>query len=124
WIEEEERLAEVLAAADVFVMPSLAESFGLMALEAMACATPVVVTAGTAMVDTVRAPEAGLTAPPGDADALASALSTLLADPTRRAAMGEAGRAIVERDYSFTQYVQSHVDLYHEVSAERAAGRR
>lgn len=123
WIEDEPRLAEALAAADVFVMPSLAESFGLMALESMACGTPVIASAGTATAELVRPPRAGLCVPPRDAVALAQALTELLADDARRAAMGAAGRAIVEAEYSVATYLDRHAGLYEELAGRRPADR-
>jgi glycosyltransferase involved in cell wall biosynthesis len=117
WIEDERILAEALAAADVFIMPSLAESFGLMALEAMACGTAVIASEGTAMTELIRPPQAGLCVPPRDGTALAQVLAELLGDDTRREAMGVAGRKIVESEYSSAAYVDRHVRLY-EVLAE------
>ncbi len=123
WIGDEAELAAAYAASDVFVMPSLAESFGFMALEAMASGIPVVTIAGTAVEETVRPPECGLAVPPRDPAALAAALAELLADDARRAAMGEAGRARVARDFSASRYVEGHLALYAEVAARaRAAG--
>jgi len=119
WVEDEDSLADALTAADVFVMPSLAESFGLMALEAMACGTPVIATEGTAMADTIRPPQAGLCVPARDAEALAGALADLLQDDARRAAMGAAGRGIVEAEHSATAYVASHIRLYEELADRR-----
>ncbi len=78
------------AAADVFAMPSLLEGFGLPVLEAMCHATPVVTSAGTATEEVVG--DAGVTVDPTDADAIAGAISGLLADPDEAAHMGEAGR--------------------------------
>jgi glycosyltransferase involved in cell wall biosynthesis len=116
WVEDEGRMAEALSAADLFVMPSLAESFGLMALESMACGTPVITTAGIATAELVRAPEAGLCVPPRDGAALASALAELLADDERRAAMGTAGRTLVEAEYSAKAYRDRHIELYRELA--------
>jgi glycosyltransferase involved in cell wall biosynthesis len=118
WLGDEHRMAEALTAADVFVMPSLAESFGLMALEAMACGTAVIASEGTAMTELVRPPQAGLCVPPRDSAALAQALADLLGDDARREAMGVAGRVIVESEYSSTAYLESHIRLY-EALADR-----
>jgi len=120
WVHDESHMARALAAADVFVMPSLAESFGLMALESMACGTRVIASEGTATVELVRPPAAGLCVPPRDAEALAGALTALLRDDERRAAMGRAGRAIVEAEYSSTTYCDRHLRLYEELAAQGA----
>lgn len=119
WVHEEARMVEVLSAADLFLFPSVAESFGLMALEAMACRTPVIGCEGTAVADTVRAPRAGVLVPPRNSEALAHAIAELLADDERRASMGRMGREIVESEYTHEAYVSRHVALYEEVAARR-----
>ena len=118
WVEDGRRMAEALTAADVFVTPSLAESFGMMALEAMACGTAVVASEGTAMTETIRPPRAGLCVPPRDAVALAQALAALLADDARREAMGAAGRDIVESEYSDATYLDRHLRLYEALAGQ------
>lgn len=117
WVRDEPAMVQALGAADVFAMPSLAESFGFMAIEAMACGVPVVATAGTAVEDTIRPPLAGLAVPPRDPAALAHALGALLGDDARRAAMGAAGRALVEAEYSHRRYVERHLELYAALAA-------
>jgi glycosyltransferase involved in cell wall biosynthesis len=116
WIEDESRLVEALTAADVFLMPSLAEAFGLMAVEAMACGTAAIVSDDSALPEAVRAPEAGLVVPPRDAEALAQAIGHLLNNDTLRTTMGMAGRRIVESEYSFDRYVQRHLELYESLA--------
>ena len=85
-----DELRALYAGAEVFCFPSLAEGFGLPVLEAMAQATPVVTSAGTATAEV--AGDAGILVDPRDPDALAEALDALLADPDGRARRGEAGR--------------------------------
>jgi glycosyltransferase involved in cell wall biosynthesis len=94
------------------VMPSTAESFGLMALEAMACGTAVVVTEGTSLTEIVRTPSAGIAVPAGDAEALTRTIESLLADDARRSILGRRGREIVEAEHSHDAYFQRHVALY------------
>ena len=79
------------AAADVCAVPSLHETFGLAALEAMACGTPVVASDAGGLRGLVRHGETGLLCAPGDAAALAEALDTVLGDPPRARRMGDAG---------------------------------
>ncbi len=116
WLDDEAKVGEALTAADLFLMPSTAESFGLMALEAMACRTPVVVTDGTALVETIRAPSAGVAVRAGDANALAGAIERLLGDDALRARLGKRGREIVESEHSFDDYVRRHLELYEAVA--------
>jgi glycosyltransferase involved in cell wall biosynthesis len=117
-----ELLVDALCAADLFLMPSVQESFGLMAVEAMACGTPVIACEGTALPEVIRAPRGGLAVPAMNSEALASAMSRLLDDGDLRTKMGQQGRKIAEEEYSFSLYVKRHVQLYNEV-IERHKGR-
>src|SRR6266508_3952841 len=89
----DERIYQLYAQADLAVVPSLYEGFSLPAIEAMACAVPVVATTGGALPEVVGSD--GVTAylvPPGDADALAATIRSALDDPAGRARVGAAGR--------------------------------
>lgn len=79
------------AAADVFVMPSLAEGWGLAALEAMACGRPVVASRVGGLPDFVRDGWNGFLVPPADPHAIANRVQDLLADSNRRRTMGQNG---------------------------------
>ena len=79
------------AAADVCVVPSLHELFGLVALEAMACGIPVVASDAGGLRELVRHGETGLLCKPGDAAALAEALDALLSNASLAQRMGAAG---------------------------------
>ena len=80
------------------VVPSLGEGFGMVALEAMERARPVIAASIGGLEDLVRDGETGLLVRPGDADSLAAAMLELAADPARAAAMGrEARRRAIER---------------------------
>ena len=85
------------AAADVVFVPSRYESFGLVAIEAMACARPVVASRAGGLAFTVVPGETGFLAPVGDDRAFADAIATLLADPGMSQRMGEAGQEIANR---------------------------
>ena len=123
WLTEVPRMAEAYTAADLFLMPSVAENAPTMALEAMACGTPVIASDTTGMPEMVRAPVAGLVVPLGDAEALAQATQRLLDDDGRRAAMGAEARRIVEAEHGYDRYVDRHLALYESVLA-RTAGTR
>ena len=86
----------------VYCLPSYGEPFGMTALEAMACARPVVATRAGGLQHLVD-DHGGRTVPPGDAPALATALAELLADPGRRASMGEHNRRRVEERYAWSR---------------------
>ncbi|MDQ2785544.1 MAG: glycosyltransferase family 4 protein, partial [Chloroflexota bacterium] len=113
------RLPEIYAAADIVVGTSFAnETFGMTLAEASACARPVVATRFGGFPEVVRDGETGLLVPPRDPQALAAALRTLLHDPERRRAMGEAGRAHVVAHFAWL-VVTDHVSrLYREALGE------
>jgi glycosyltransferase involved in cell wall biosynthesis len=87
----QERLLEEYVRADMFVMPSLYEPFGIVFAEAMAHRLPCVGTTSCAMPEIIADGVTGFTVPPGDASALADRLITLLRDPALCRSMGERG---------------------------------
>jgi rhamnosyl/mannosyltransferase len=107
-------------AADVFCLPSVtvAEAFGMVLLEAMACGVPLVTTTLPTGVSAVnRDGTTGLVVPPGDAGALAEALAALLGDAARRAALGRAGRRVLEEEYTAALMGERYLSLYREALA-------
>jgi glycosyltransferase involved in cell wall biosynthesis len=119
WVPTGEEAARAYTAADLFLMPSRAEAFGMMAVEAMACGIPVIVADGTALPDVVQAPGIGISVPQGDPEALARSIGALLADPDDRQRRGAAGRDLVERRYTFERYLEDHLRLYTESAPRR-----
>jgi glycosyltransferase involved in cell wall biosynthesis len=100
-------LAEAYASADIFVLPSLFEPWGLVVNEAMAAGLPCVVSdAVGAAEDLVTDGTSGLIVPAGNADALAHAIGDLAADPDLRHRLGAAGRARMQ-DWSLDVYAES-----------------
>jgi glycosyltransferase involved in cell wall biosynthesis len=90
----------LLTALDLFCHPSRSEAFGLAVAEATATGLPVVAYADGATPEVVADGETGLLAPVGDVDALAAALDRLLASPTERRRLGEAGRERIRADFA------------------------
>ena len=90
-------VASLLAACDVFSLPSFLEPFGLVFAEAMAMKRPVVALTNGGTPEVVEHGKCGLLSPPGDVDALAANLLRLLDDPALRTQFGECGRLRVER---------------------------
>jgi glycosyltransferase involved in cell wall biosynthesis len=109
--------AAVMAALDLFVLPSRWEGFGLVLLEAMAAGRPIVASRVSAIPEVVQDGTTALLVPPDDPAALAGAMRALLDDPARRQAMGEAGRARVQRLFTPQRMVDATVDLYCAVLA-------
>jgi glycosyltransferase involved in cell wall biosynthesis len=117
WVADDALYPRLFSACDVFLMPSLAEAFGLMAVEAMAAGRPVVCFEGTALPAVTHAPECGIAVPAGDANALRAALDRLAADPSEAARRGQLGRAIVAEQYRLEPYLDSLAELYRSVLA-------
>lgn len=90
----------LLRRAAALVLPSISENFGNVVLEAMASATPVIVTPAVGLADDVRASGAGIVSEP-DPPSLAAAIETLLGDPSLRAEMGRRGRALAEERFTW-----------------------
>jgi glycosyltransferase involved in cell wall biosynthesis len=109
----DERIVELYAEAELAVVPSLYEGFSLPAIEAMACAVPLVTTTGGALPEVVgRHGESALTAPPGDPGALAQQIIDALQDDTLRARLGEAGRRRVLDRFTWRRTAEGTAEHY------------
>ncbi len=114
-------LTEELLAAKTLVAPSLGgESFGMVLTRAFACATPVVAS-DISGYRGVMEPEAGLLVPPGEPDALADAIVSLLADEPRRMELGRAARTIAQERYSWDRIARQLADVYEDLAGSRNA---
>jgi glycosyltransferase involved in cell wall biosynthesis len=101
-----------LAEADLVVMPSRIESFGLVALEAAQMARPIVASAVDGLPEVIDDGQTGLLVPPDDPAALAQAIAALLDDPQRARALGAAARRRAETLFAWDRYVGSHERLF------------
>jgi glycosyltransferase involved in cell wall biosynthesis len=104
-------IAELLAAADIFVLPSHFEGLPMSIIEAMLTALPVVATNIPGPNEQVIDGQTGLLVPPATVAPLAAALARLIADPKLRATMGEAGRARATTHFSESRVVARTLDL-------------
>jgi glycosyltransferase involved in cell wall biosynthesis len=111
------------ALCDTLVLPSITmgEAFGIVLLEAMACAKPVIASDLPGVRTVAAHGECGLVFPPGDSAALASALETLLSDGDLRRRLGANGRARVEQKYAWARIGESLAQIYAQVCAETSA---
>jgi glycosyltransferase involved in cell wall biosynthesis len=108
-------IPDLLAACDVFVLPSLIEGLPLSVLEAMAAARPVVATRVPGNDEAVVDGETGMLVPPRDPEALAHAIRSVLSNPERAAGFGSAGRARVIADFSTRRMVAAVGQQYEEL---------
>jgi glycosyltransferase involved in cell wall biosynthesis len=107
-----------LAAFDLYVHPALMEGFGIAVVEAMAAGKAVVATTTGGLPEVVAQGETGLLVPPGDAEALATAVVTLLKDRARREQMGRCGKARAQERFSLEASVAQVEELYDEILAK------
>lgn len=117
---DQERLRLWYSAADICAVPSLTESFGLVALEAMACGTPVVATRVGGLQTLVEHEESGLLVPPGDRSALASAIEQVLMDHRLRIHLAHGARDRAEH-FTWHRVGDGIEALYDRVLAGHAA---
>jgi N-acetyl-alpha-D-glucosaminyl L-malate synthase BshA len=112
----------VLACADLFLLPSSTESFGLAALEAMACEAPVIATRVGGLPEVVEDGKTGLLFEPGDVDGMARGAIEVLRDEGRARRMGEAARGRVEALFTPGRVVPLYEAFYERIVAERRSG--
>jgi len=113
------------SACDTFVVPSRIESFGLTALEAMACGTPVVAFRTGGLAELVVHEKTGLLADPAvGAPSLFEALSWMIHHPGERQNMGSSARLRVEREFSASLLARRYAELYKSLTAGTRAGNR
>lgn len=115
-----EILPAYYAAADVCVVPSHYEPFGLVAIEAMACGTPVVASDVGGLKYTVVPRETGLLAPPKNEAAFAGAIDRLLVDSVWRQQLGQAGRSRVQTYFSWDGIASQLSQLYNQLLEQSA----
>ena len=109
---------EVLAACDLFTLPSIQEGFPMVILEALAAGKAVIASEVGAIPDVIRHGATGMLVPAGDADALADALCLLIEDEGVRRRLGQSGRELVRAVYDFERTVGQYDDLYQKVLGE------
>jgi N-acetyl-alpha-D-glucosaminyl L-malate synthase BshA len=117
-------LPAVMRGADLFLLPSETESFGLAALEAMACGLPVIASAVGGLPEVIADGQTGFLCPMGDVAAMAAAARRLLDDPSLRARFGAAARRRAETQYRRDPAVDGYLAVYQRAMARRAAGPR
>jgi len=107
----EQKLAELYGACKAFVLPSLYEPFGMVFVEAMAMAKPVVGTAVGGIPEIVT-PDCGFLVPPRDPNAVAEKVNELLSNPDKAKRMGHAGRKRVERNFTWDKTAEAYENIY------------
>jgi N-acetyl-alpha-D-glucosaminyl L-malate synthase BshA len=115
FLGKQERVVELLSMSDIFLLPSEKESFGLVALEAMACEVPVIASDAGGIPETVTDGETGFLFPVGQAADMAEKAVEILQDPDKLRDMGQKGRADAIRRFHIDDIVSSYENYYEEV---------
>ena len=111
----QDAVERLLGCADLFLLPSSEESFGLAALEAMSCGTPVIGTSIGGLPEVIEDGVDGFLFPVGDVDAMATAVVEFLREPERMKAMRAAARAKAEARFRIESLVPEYEHYYEEV---------
>ncbi len=115
-------IPEILAALDLFILPSLWEGFSLAILEALAMGTPVIASAVGGAPEVIRSGHNGLLIPPGEESDLVTGVREAILDPRKYKQMGRQGKETVDRKFTLARHLTRLQDIYLEVLAQK--GRR
>lgn len=110
-----EDVPQILRCMDIFSLPSLSEGFNRSLLEAMACGLPVVATGVGGNVEIVQDGVNGLLVPPGNPEALTSAVTELMKDKEKARKIGLEGQRLVEENFSIEKNVEKIEELYLQI---------
>lgn len=110
-------IPELFSRSHLVVLPSYREGFPKVLMEAAACGRAAVTTDVPGCRSAVIDGKTGLLVPPRNAAALADAISFLISNPQKRAAMGHVARLLAEREFSIERVVQEHMKIYSNMAA-------
>ncbi len=122
FLGDQQFIADILPAADVFLLPSEHESFGLAALEAMSCGVPVVGSRVGGLHEVIVDQETGYLCDPHDVSCMARLVVSLLANEPFRRSMGEKARERAVREFNRERVVGEYLRTYHRVLGEAGDG--
>ncbi|WP_051688198.1 glycosyltransferase family 4 protein [Desulfofalx alkaliphila] len=112
-------IARLLAALDVFVLPSVTEGLPLTILEALAARRPVVAAGVGGIPEVIQHDQTGILVEPKEPVALAAAIGELLNNPAKAKKLGEAGRRLVEKKFTVEKMAQNIMEIYNQVLLEK-----
>ena len=119
FVGKQPKIVDYLSAADVLLLPSEQESFGLAALEAMACEVPVVASRVGGIPEVVTDGETGFLSEVGDVDKMSVDAARLLSNPTLRRDMGKRGRESAVSRYRTDIVIPQYIDFYNRVLTKK-----
>jgi hypothetical protein len=112
WLSDDETLATLYQACDIFLMPSSQEAFGMMAIEAMSCGKPVLAIHGTALPSVIHSPHCGLAVEKAE---FSAALQAWIDNEEERADRGKKSLKFAQENYSIERYMQGMMEIYGHV---------
>ena len=115
FLGNQSRVEAVMPCSDIFLMPSEEESFGLAALEALACGVPVIGSSGTGLTEVIDDNQNGFLFPVGDTTAMANAAVSLLKDGTRLVKFKEAAARLAFEKFNADKIIGQYEAYYEEV---------
>jgi glycosyltransferase involved in cell wall biosynthesis len=115
--QPQSQVREYLSVADLLLLPSQSESFGLTALEAMACEVPVIATRVGGIPELVEDGGCGYLFEIGDVDGMARAAVRILGDESERERLGSRGREIAVSQFATEKIIPQYEDLYRRVTS-------
>lgn len=115
FVGKQPNIVDYLCASDILLLPSEQESFGLAALEAMACELPVIASRVGGLPEVVDEGQTGFLSPVGDVDEMAENAITMLMDKKLRRQMGRAARASAIERYSTHKIIPQYIDFYERI---------
>lgn len=118
-----EKTMEYMAASKVFCLPSWSEGFGIVYLEAMAQGKPVIAVKGQGIDSIVRKYSTGLLVEPKNVQSLVVALKELIKNESMRDEMGERGKKLIQKRFTWTYCAQKYIALYQEVFLNQVSHR-
>ncbi|PYV43310.1 MAG: N-acetyl-alpha-D-glucosaminyl L-malate synthase BshA [Acidobacteria bacterium] len=115
FLGKQESIAEILSIADLMLLPSETESFGLVALEAMACEVPVVASNVGGLPEVIRDGQDGFLVKPHEVDTMALKAAALLADDRKHQAMGQSARQRALENFCSSKIIAQYEQYYEQV---------
>lgn len=115
WVNDDNKMVDLYSASDLFLMPSVAEAFGLMAIESMACSIPVIVFNGTSLPKVTFSPKCGIAIDKGDTAKFVKEVTELVENPDKGVQRGEVGRKLAEKYYDIKRYHKEIISLYKSI---------
>lgn len=118
WVNDDNKLALLYVASDIFLMPSEQEAFGMMAVEAMSCGRMVLALSGTALSEVIDAPHCGISK---SQEEYATELQRIIDNPAEIEERGSRSFKYAQKEYGSDVYIQRILDVYCDVSSNFTA---